>query len=278
MKKIISLFLLIVWQFSLNAQKTDSLEILSKKYDANNFVFTTGAFVSGVVSKVRFGNKQLGLGVDINLEDALGLSTTNFVFRGSAMYFFGKTHKHAFIASYFAFLRSSHKVLETELEFNDYVYPVGTEINSVFNFSIIKFAYDYSFFKDDRVNLGAGIGFYIMPIMFKISVNNQATNTIADFIAPLPYAGLRTDFKILPKLYLKQGLDVMYAKFDTSSGAILDINIRLEHNTWKHFGFGAGLDFFKIIVRSETIKGNFNFVGNVEMGYTGFLIFAKYYF
>ncbi len=280
MKKTLLLLFIIAISHNayIYAQKTDSLEILTKKYDVNSFVFTTGAFVSGVVSKVRFGNKQLGLGIDVNMEDALGLSTTNFVFRGSAMYFFGKKRKHAFKASYFAFLRSSHKVLETELEFNDYVYPIGTEINSIFNFSIIKFAYDYSFFKDDRVDLGVGIGFYIMPIMFKVSVVNQATNTIADFIAPLPYASLRTDFKILPKLYLKQGLDVLYARFDTYSGAILDINIRLEHNTWKHFGFGTGLDFFKIIVRSETTNGNFDFIGNVEMGYTGFLIFAKYYF
>jgi hypothetical protein len=194
------------------------------------------------------------------------------------MYSLGKKRKHALKASYFAFLRSSRKVLETELEFNDYVYPIGTEVSSVFNFSIIKFAYDYSFFKDDRVDLGIGLGFYIMPIMFKISVANQSSNTIADFIAPLPYASLRTDFKILPKLYLKQGLDILYVRFDTYSGAILDINIRLEHNTWKHFGFGAGLDFFKIIVRSETTNGNFDFIGNVEMGYTGLLIFAKYYF
>jgi len=279
MKKIL-LFILVIFcgYAQMYAQDIDSSKALTNKFDNNRFRVTAGGFISGVTSNVRFGNKQLGLGIDVNMEDALGLNTTNFVFRGSAMYLFGKSQRHGIKVAYFAFLRSSYKVLETELEFDDYVYPIGTEMNSTFNFSIIKFAYDYSFFKDDRVDLGIGIGFYIMPIMFKIAVVDDTENKIADFIAPLPYAGLRTDFKILPKLYMKQGLDILYASFDTYSGAILDINIRIEHNTWKHFGFGAGVDFFKIVVRSESSKDNLDFIGNVEMGYTGLLVYAKYYF
>ncbi len=275
---IIIILLAILVSETTNAQKKDTTNIKSHAFDSNRFSFTTGAFVSGLVSNVRFGNKQLGLGIDINIEDALGLNTSNFVFRGSAMYYIGKKRRHSIKASYFAFLRTANKVLETELEFNDFIFPIGTKINSIFNFTIIKLAYDYSFFKDDRVDLGIGGGFYIMPIRFELSDANNSTNNIADFIAPLPYASLRTDFKITPKLYLKQGIALMYARFDTYSGAIIDINLMVEHNTWKHFGFGAGLDFYKIVVRSASSKSNLDFIGNIEIGYTGLLIFAKYYF
>ncbi len=275
---IIIILLAILVSETTNAQKKDTINIKSHAFDNNRFSFTTGAFVSGLVSNVRFGNKQLGLGIDINIEDALGLNTSNFVFRGNAMYLIGKKRRHSIKASYFAFLRTANKVLETELEFNDYIFLIGTKVNSIFNFTIIKLAYDYSFFKDDRVDLGIGGGFYIMPIRFELSVANNSTNNIADFIAPLPYASLRTDFKITPKLYLKQGIDLMYAQLDTYSGAIIDINLMIEHNTWKHFGFGAGLDFYKIVVRSESSKNKLDFIGNIELGYTGLLFFAKYYF
>ncbi len=260
------------------AQYKDSLRTQSDKFDSNRFYINSGVFISGISSKVRFGSKELGLGIDINLEDALDLNTTNLVFRGSAGYLLGKKRRHSIKAAYFAFLRSSDKTLETELEFNDTVYPVGTEISSIFNFSIIKFAYDYSYYKDDRVDLGIGGGFYLMPILFKVDVQDKPETEIANFTAPLPYIALRTDFKIHNKLYLKQGLDLLYVRFDSYTGVILDINVRLEHHLWKHFGLGAGLDFFKILVRSENQRQYFNFVGNVEMSYTGLLVFAKYYF
>ncbi|MCF6241204.1 MAG: hypothetical protein L3J74_07655 [Bacteroidales bacterium] len=276
MKYTLAVLLLIFFEIS-QAQTKDST-IQSSSFDVNRLTITSGAFVSGVVSKVRFGNKQLGIGIDVNLEDALGLNSTNFVFRGAALYRFGKTRRHAIKAAYFAFLRTSNKILETELEFNDDVYPIGTEIHSILNFTIIKFAYDYSFFKDDRVNMGIGGGFYIMPVKFELSIANNQSNEIVHFTAPLPYLSLHTDFKIVPKLYLKQGIDLLYVQLGHTTGAILDINIRMEHNTWKHFGFGGGLDFYKIAMRSESSKSNFDFIGNIEMGYTGLLIFAKYYF
>ena len=275
---LLSLILYLFFSVSIRAQKTDSVSSLIKEYDENRFIFSAGGFISGVNSGVRIGSKQLGAGLDINLEDALGLDATNFIFRLNSMYVFGKKRRHGIKGSYFAFLRSAYKKLETEIEFEDVIYPIGTELNSTFNFSIIKLAYDYAFFADDRINMGLSAGLYIMPITFSITVVGEPKNQIADFIAPLPYAGLRSDFKILPKLFLKQGMDVLYVKFDNYSGAILDINIRIEHNTWKHFGFGGGLDFYKVMVRSETNSGSYDFVGNVQISYSGVLLYAKYYF
>ena len=50
-----------------------------------------GAFIAGYNSGITLGSKNLGLGLIIDIEDALGLKTTSFAMRGKAIYRFGKT-------------------------------------------------------------------------------------------------------------------------------------------------------------------------------------------
>ncbi len=253
--------------------ESDSLEYPKERFSVN-----LGGFVAGLKSDIIIGSKQIGLGLALNLEEALGLESSIWVLRGEAEYNFGKRRRSLARFGYFGYFRVARKVLESELEIGDEIYPIGTELNSQFNFQIFKGTYDYAFYLDKRVRLCVSLGLFIMPINFSTSAMDQA-EVNADFIAPLPVLGISTDFAITPKIHLKQSIEFFYLEFSNFKGVLTDLNVRVEYNPWRHFGFGFGLDTYDLnITVAKDSNIDLDFVGSVETSFTGLLFYGKYYF
>lgn len=254
-------------------KETDTLN-----YPWEKFSVSLGGFITGLSTDILYGSEQLGLGLAINMEDALGLETSSFVLRGETDYNFGKRERHQIGLRYFGFFRNSVKVLESEITIGDQVYPIGSEIDSRFDMQIFKTTYKYAYFIDSRVKLGASIGLYIMPINFSIS-SLGSLEEASKFIAPLPVLGLDAEFAITPKLLVKQGIDVLYLQIEEFKGTITDVNFRIEYNPWKHIGFGVGYDSYLMSIKNANPgSGIFDFVGSFKSGYTGILFYGKFFF
>ena len=255
---------------------TDSLPEVHESWD--RFSISMGGFLSNYNSGISFGSEQLGIGVHIDLEDALGLKTSTFGFRGNASYRIGKNKRHAVSFGYFGIFRNSHKVLETELEVGNIVIPLGTEITSNFDLTILRIIYDYSFLQNEHVSLGASFGLFVMPISFSIKTLHLGSQ-VASFVAPLPVLGLRSDFMIVKNIYLHQSVELLLLRIDNFQGRILDLDISLEHLTFNNVSFGLGINSNRLNITKKN-KDNtiIDFFGEIEMEYTGAYIFAKYRF
>lgn len=281
MNKIIFSLILVVFQASLdvNAQDNNSVNTTDTlNYKWERFSVSLGGFITGLNSDIILGSQQVGLGLSINLEDALGLQSSTLVLRGDAGYHFGKRNRHSLRFGYFGFFRDAKKVLDSEIEIGDETYPIGTEINSKFDLQIYKGAYDYTFYMDERVKLGVSFGMYILPISFSTSAIGLSEE-VAKFIAPLPVLGVSSNFAISPKLFLKQSIEVLYLEISSFKGYITDLNIRMEYNPWKHFGFGLGINTYRLnISASQKDNVGLDFVGSVKTSYTGLLFYGKYFF
>ncbi len=255
----------------------------TKNYDSLNypwekFSVSLGGFITGLSTDILYGSEQIGLGLAINLEDALGLETSSLVLRGETDYNFGKRERHQIGLRYFGIFRNSVKDLESEITIGDQVYPIGSEVDSRFDIQIFKTTYKYSYFVDARVKLGASLGLYIMPINFSIS-SLGSFGEASKFIAPLPVLGLDANFAVTPKLLVKQGIDVLYLQIEEFKGTITDVNFRIEYNPWKHIGFGVGYDSYLMSIKNENPgSGIFDFVGSFKSGYTGILFYGKFFF
>jgi hypothetical protein len=219
----------------------------------------------------------LGLGLVIDVEDALGLETAVFAFRGDVAYKIGKTKKNYITIGYFGINRTARKTLEEELDVGGIIYPIGTEINSKFNLSIVRIKYGYSFYQDDRVSIGASLGFFIMPVALNVKALGQGDNN-TNFTAPLPLFGLRTDFQISKKLYLRQNVEFLYLSTSSINGGILDLSVFLEHKTFKNAAFGLGVNSNRLNISLKKPDSAIEFFGDLRMDYTGALLYAKYYF
>jgi len=262
--------------YSITPKNNDSLQKTNDSWE--RFSVSFGGFLTNYNSGISLGSEQLGIGIHIDIEDALGLKTSMFVFRGNTNYRFGKNRRHTVSFGYFGIYRNAHKILESELEIGDQVFPVGTEIKSKFDLTILRAKYDYSFLQNNHVSLEASFGLFIMPLSFSVKASGpeeQAT----DFVAPLPVLGLRSDFLITKKLFLRQSVELLLLNIDNFHGRILDLDINVEHKTFNHISFGLGVNSNRLSIKA---KGEdypkIDFFGEIGMEYTGVYIFAKYRF
>ena len=248
----------------------------SKNYRWDKFSISAGGFLTTMNSDLQIGSEKLGLGILVNLEDALGLQTSTFVFRSEAEYFFGRKNRNQVLLSYFSINRRADKTIGSDIEIGNTVYPLGTLISSKFNLSVIKAGYAYSFYKDKRVMLNAKAGLYMMPVSFTIEAFKVQK---ADFIAPLPLLGIESRFYITPKLILRQSVDVLYVKFSVFEGSISDILFFLDYKPVKHLGIGMGFNAFRI--RFEGYDNN-KYLGDIEgtikTGVSGLMLYGRYFF
>lgn len=245
----------------------------------DKFSFTFGGFLADLSSSAIIGSNRMGLGLSINLEDALGLDVSGLVIRSNAMYRFGNNNRHAARIEYFGFKRKATKILESDLEIGDIVIPIGSETTSIYNLQIIKANYDYSFLQDERINFGASFGLYIMPLTLKIE-STTAISENTQFVAPLPVIGLRSDFLLAPRLFMKQSAEVLYLKIGDFKGTIMDVNINIEYNIWNHIGLGAGFNYYRLTLEADGGDDYplFELEGYMELSYAGMLFYGRYYF
>lgn len=279
-KSYIILLLLLFFGFTISfAQESPSKnEKDSLNYQWESFSVRFGGFITGVNSDINFGIKQLGLGININLEDALGLKTSTLALRGTLEYNFGKRDRSSVRLGYFGLYRNASKILETNIEIGDTIFPIGTDVSSKLDIMIIKANYDYSFYMDKRIKLGFTVGLFILPISFSINVLGLTGKSVY-FVAPLPIIGIKSSFAVTPKIFINQSIEILYLKIGAFSGNIMDLDLRIEYNPWKHIGFGLGVNSHRMTVQNYSEENNgLDFKGTIKNGYTGLLFFAKYYF
>lgn len=265
------ILLLVCFSFSLKSQ--DSLQ-----YNWDKFSVRLGGFLTTLDSDISLDGEQSGLGVNLNLEKALGLKTQSTVVRGETEYNFGSRDRSYIRLSYFGLVRSATKRLGSELAIGDSIYPIGTELSSRYDMHLIRGLYDYDFYSDQRIKLGLSAGFYVLPVKFSVGAKNLI-NEGADFIAPLPVVGLRNAFFITPKIQFKQNIEVLYVKTSDLQGAISDLNVWIEYHPLKHFGAGLGYNNFRFRLSASRPDEKFlKFNGSLSSGFTGLLFYGKYFF
>ncbi len=264
--------------FSLAQENSKKSKNDSLNYNWDRFSVNLGGFIASMNSDIAFGVNQVGLGLTINFEDALGLNTSEMALRGEAGYNFGKRKRSTLRFGYLGLFRNSTKVLESDIEMGDTIFPIGTEVESRFNYQIFKINYDFNFYMDKRVKLGFTVGLFIMPMDFSTSALGFSEESFY-FVAPLPTLGFHTQFAITPKFFIKQSIELFYLEILSFKGNIIDFNTRIEYNTWKHIGFGLGINSYRFSISEYKKRENFmDFSGTAKAGYVGLLFFAKYYF
>ena len=237
-----------------------------------------GAFFAVLNNQVTAGTE--GTGVVIDLEKATGLDTQSTVFRLGGLYRFGETRRHRVDLDYLYFNRNASKSVADNLVVNGQPINAGSNVDTTFNFQIYRAAYSYSFFQDDRMDLAASIGLFVMPIKFELSVSGVGSKQgDFNFTAPLPALGLRGDFAVTPRWFIRTNLDVFYLEYQSFKGALVDTRIAVEYNPWEHFGFGLGFDNFRVKLEAE---GNdypgVDFQGIVKSQFMGVQLYARYFF
>ncbi len=244
----------------------------------NKFTVNLGTFLSATNSNVRLSANGLGVGIDV--EEALGLDVTTTVFRANGLWRFSDNRRHRAELSWFALRRKGSTQLGQDITIDGVTYPTGTAVNTAFNLDVYKASYTYSFFQDDRMDVGVGGGLYIMPITFEFNATGLVNgNTSEAVTAPLPVFTLRADFALTPKWILKTQADLFYLEYKQFKGAVYDSRIAVEYKAFKNVGFGLGVENFNLGVEAEGEDyPEIDLMGKIEYRYFGGMLYASIYF
>lgn len=241
-----------------------------------------GVFLASLDSNIRLGT---GIGVDIDVEQALDLDSTNTVFRAGALWRFTNNRRHNLDLTWFSFKRDGNRRILEDITIEDddgnkITIESGTTIETFFNVDIYQLDYSYSFFQDERIDLAAGIGVYIMPIDFGIKVSGLLNEEGSEkFTAPLPVFGLRMDVALTPKWIIRAGAQVFYLEYDNFTGSIIEFRTALEYNPWKHVGIGLGFDTFGLRLEADGEDWpGIDLKGNVDFNYAGLQLYLRLFY
>ena len=156
-------------------------------------------------------------------------------------------------------------------------FTIGQAVDTKFNVDILRGSYAWSFFKDERFDLGIAGGLYGMAVDFEIETKGivGGASETTDFAFPLPVIGLRGSFALTDKWFLRQHFDFFYVNIDDYEGTLVDFLATVEWNALKHVGLGVGYNY---VAMNLEYSGSDDFLSEFDFRYGGVLAFAKLYF
>ena len=242
------------------------------------FEIAVGGFVTNNDTDIQINSATLGAGVNVNLEDALGIDASSNTYRVDLLYRFGETRRNEIEFHYFKNKRNGSKVLEEDLQIGDETYPAGTGVNSDNSLTFYNLDYVYNFLMDDRVRLGGSVGLHTTGIKFDISESGGGKATSEDVTAPLPMIGLRLDVVLAKHWRMKTNINLFYIEYDNYTGRLSDTFVGVEYVPWKHFGLGAGVNAINYYIEADGGSDFTSFNGSFNYRLTGLMFYGKYFF
>jgi len=228
-----------------------------------------GVFVADRDTNTRIDAESGSPGTDVDLEQDLGLDSTDSVFRVDGYYKF--SDRHRIDASWFDLSRSSTKVIDRDIEWNGTIYPIDTSVDSVIDLDIYKVAYTYSFLKRDKGFLGVSAGLYVADFATALDAPVLDRRESGDATAPLPVFGLRGEYRLSDRWTLRASGEFFLFEYGDWDGSLYDVYAGIDYRFTEHFAVGAALNAvdFDIGVEKQ------NLAGNLDWGYAGGLLFLK---
>jgi hypothetical protein len=254
----------------LRPEEMTSVE--KEKLPWSRWDIAAGGFIASTNANVRIGLP--GVGVDINLDEALGIKTSDSVFRVDAGFRFGSTQRHRIDFTWFDLTQSGSKTLDQDITVGDTTFPAGTAANSEYTLAFYNVRYSYSFILDERVDFALSAGLHITDV--GLSVEAAGLGTAGDSVtAPLPVVGGRLDVALTPRWFLRTSLEALYVEFSNFRGLLTDMILATEYRIWDHFALGLGLNAVRMGLEVEDQSAGLDFNGSVTSTFVGLMIYGK---
>lgn len=234
---------------------------------------SVGGFVASLSNTARIGAP--GVALEFDLESALGLESSQTVFRVDASYRFGGDNRHRFDFTWFDLSRDATKTLQRQIIIDGVTYPIGTTVNSAYELAFYNVRYGYSFIKDDRIDFAGSLGLHITD--FGLFLNDTAGLIEAggdSVTAPLPLVGIRLDVALTEKWYFRSSLEAFYLEYDDFAGSITDSLLAAEYRAWEHFALGVGVNSVRMQLENDDSLG-LNFDGKFRSDFVGLMLYGK---
>jgi hypothetical protein len=182
---------------------------------------------------------------------------------------------------YFDNHRTASRVIDRPIEWGDYSFTVGGNVNADTKFRIGEVAYEYAFKHEPTYELAASVGVHYAGLKVTLSgaatvtdANGTATELPAAIVtknvpAPLPVVGLRGGWAVSPHWYLDAQAQYFSMKMNGYDGYVSDLRAGASWMYSRHVGIGLGYNRF--VTNIDVSRDNFD--GRLRFGYSGLLLY-----
>lgn len=243
------------------------------------------AYVFGATANVALGGPLLGVGASVDFTQTLGGDSSTDAFRIDTLYRFNERHALGF--SWYRVGLSGDKVLTQQIQIRDQVVAAGAATQTSLSFNTYRLIYNYSFYRNEKVELAVSPGLYMMKTNFNfsgqgaISSPGSQTPTPGSVILvneqltlPLPSIGLVANYNITKKLQFQSRYDVFYLSIGNYAGSMFEFYGGLEYRIVNHFAMGAAFDRLQADLRGNGHNGfSANFSYNLMYLYASVYLF-----
>jgi hypothetical protein len=255
-----------------------------KPLPQENIYVQIGAFVIGNTNTLMAA-EQFGVGGLIDTNELLDMDSSVTVGRLDSYWRFTPNQRLEF--SYYNINRTGNKVLNQDVEWDGETFAVGSTVDSKLQTTTYKLNYSWSFYRNEKVDLGIGAGLHITEIDAALSgtaytnpidPNNPATQYVGEqaikVLAPLPVGGFRISYNITDRLRIRGATDIFVLKFDGNKGNFRDTTLGLDWRFSKHVGVGGSLINDDLYLEST----DNNTTLKIKNAVTGAEAFVSFYF
>ncbi len=239
------------------------------------------AYVFGATANVSVGGPVVGVGANIDLTNTLGVNSSTDAFRLDGLYRFND--RHAVGLSWYRVGLSGDKSINQDILIRDQTVSAGAATQTSLSFNIYRLLYNYSFYRNEKVELGVSPGLYMMKTNFNFAAQGNITTSGAAGVVnstvvneqltlPLPSIGLVANYNITPKLQFQSRYDFFYLSVGDYTGSMFEFYAGLEYRFFQHFAMGAAFDRL-----TAGLKGNGDQAFNVNFGYNLAYVYATLY-
>lgn len=205
-------------------------------------------------------NGSSGIGASVDYADTLGGARDDQFWRIDARYRFNDRHSLAF--SYYDVSRAGNQTLNQNITIGDTTYAAGGAIRSSIDIQLYRLIYNYSFYHNDKVELGISPGLYVARIDTLFAGNLVCAGgpscaggtTLASSVesekltVPLPSIGVLLNYNITPRLQAQLRFDWFYFEVSSAKGSMNEFYAGLEYRLFKHFAVGGAFNRLSIDV------------------------------
>lgn len=234
-------------------------------------------------------NGPNGLGTAIDYSRTLGGERDYSGFRLDTAVRFNE--RHSLGLSYYRVLRDSDSSIARDISFRDITITAGANVTSSLNFDMWRLIYNYSFYRNEKVELGISPSLYMARMKFNIAGSltcSSASSNCAgqpltrsasseEVTIPLPSLGAYVNYHITPRLTTQVRFDWFYLEFgDKFTGSLLEFYIGLEYRLFRHFAIGASYDRLQASV--DLSKATSSSGLSIDNGWNTAFVYGAFYF
>ena len=230
-----------------------------------------GLVSSSNQTTVRYDASAGTPGTVLDGEKDLGLPSRKLIGKAELMFRMEQRHRIHIADYYLPLDRRATTLLKKTVNFGNTTYNVNDVVQSELQMRLLAINYTYSFVKNDRVELGASLGFDVIGFEAAATVVARLRTEREDRSAPAPLGGLDGTVRISSRWYAEARAQYLKADVQNVHGTLETFEANILYRTTPNVTFGIGYSGFKVDVDSLKVGDSGQFV----LRSTGSQLFAR---